>query len=78
MAAKTAMRATKRVLELGIGALRQWQEPTETSSNLKGQAISCGGIIMEENDVKRLETPRQAVCPALLAADERVHDMHAG
>lgn len=34
--------------------------------------------LMGKHHVNRVEAPRQTVCPALLAADQCVHDLHAG
>ncbi len=39
---------------------------------------SVTAALMGMHHVNRVEAPRQTVCPALLAADQCVHDLHAG
>ncbi len=50
----------------------------ETASTIRMVASAVTTAWMGIHHVNRVEAPRQTVYPAFLAADQRVHDLHAG
>ncbi|VWD38990.1 hypothetical protein BLA50215_05236 [Burkholderia lata] len=51
---------------------------SETASTIRVAALAVATALMGMHHVNRVESSRQTVCPAFLAADQCVHDMHAG
>lgn len=50
----------------------------ETASTIRVMASAVTTALMGMHHVNRVEAPRQTIYPAFLAADQCVHDLHAG
>ncbi|CAB3755906.1 hypothetical protein LMG29660_02713 [Burkholderia puraquae] len=71
-------RLLRRIVNPSVTRAASSLKGLETASTRRAVALAVATALMGMRHVNRVEAPRQTVYPAFLAANQCVHDLHAG